>query len=211
VPVSLALLLAYMAVALPAPAYAQWWISEMPSEREVVAKIQGEDTLDSLARQHAAFDRLRFVMGKMLRDREFDPTPPQERLLATYRAGPTGAAAQAMAASPSSEARKEWFARAFEYAADDAFRAEVMKAFFSKPGTSGSSAAGGAEPVLAPVVAGRRQLVHHAGLGRHEGNEQELRDPVADRCLEPRVAQVDEHDADLAAVVGVDQAGAVDD
>ena len=92
VTLSLALLLACMAVALPVPAHAQWWLSEMPSEQEVVAKIQGQDTLDSLARQHAAFDQLRVVMGKLLRNREFDPTPAQERLLRTYQAGPAGPA-----------------------------------------------------------------------------------------------------------------------
>jgi hypothetical protein len=125
-------LLVVAAAALPAPAYAQRWLSEMPSEREVVAKIKGEDSLDSLARQHAAFDQLRFVMGKMLGRREFNPTAAQERMLSTYRSGPDGAAGQAMAASPSSDARKEWYERAFNYAADDKFRAHVMRTFFSR-------------------------------------------------------------------------------
>ena len=69
----------------------------------------------------------------------------------------------------------------------------------------------GAEPVRAAIVARRGQLVDHARVGHDERHEHELGDAVAGGGLEARVAQVHEHHADLAAVVGIDQAGTVDD
>ena len=56
----------------------------------------------------------------------------------------------------------------------------------------------------------RRQLVDHERVRGNERHEQQLGDAVARMRLEPGVAEIDQHDADLAAVVRVDQPGAVD-
>ena len=71
-------------------------------------------------------------------------------------------------------------------------------------------ASGGAEPGLAAAVVARRQLADHAHLGREAGDEQQLGDPVAGVALVGLLAEVHEHDLDLAAVGRVDQARAVD-
>ena len=72
-------------------------------------------------------------------------------------------------------------------------------------------AARGSEAVGAALVGGRRQRLDDARLGREERHEQQLRDAVAGLALVALLAEVDQHDPDLAAVGRVDQAGAVDD
>src|SRR3982750_4904896 len=63
----------------------------------------------------------------------------------------------------------------------------------------------------ATIVAAVGQLVDDRDVRRGERHEQQLGDPVAGGGAERLLAEVDEHDADLATVVGVDQARAVDD
>ena len=60
------------------------------------------------------------------------------------------------------------------------------------------------KPFLAAVVARGRQRFDHAGV-RVTNGRAAAGDPVAGCGLEAGVAEVDEHDADLAPVVGVDQ------
>ena len=72
-------------------------------------------------------------------------------------------------------------------------------------------AARGAEAVGAAPVGRLRQRVDDPRGGRDERHEQQLRDPVAGLAPVGLVAEVDEHDADLAAVARVDQPGPVDD
>jgi hypothetical protein len=129
VPVPLVLALLF----LPASASAQWWFSEMPSEPEVVAKVKGADTADTLARQNAAFDQLASVLRTMQSPRQFsNPPPAHRRLLSTYGSGASGARERAVASSGSAEDRRAWTQLAFGYSADDAFRDEIMQTFFSQ-------------------------------------------------------------------------------
>jgi hypothetical protein len=126
-PVSLVLALLFQ----PASASAQSWFSEMPSEREVVAKVKGADRGDTLARQNAAFDQLASVLRTMQSRRQFS-NPAHRRLLTTYGTGASGAREQALASIGSAEDRTAWNQLAFGYSADDAFRDEIMQTFFSQ-------------------------------------------------------------------------------
>src|SRR5438874_11034769 len=64
-----------------------------------------------------------------------------------------------------------------------------------------------AEPTGA--ARGALQLVDVHELRSRDGRDDELRDAPAARQLDALLAEIDEDDADLAAVVGVDRAGAV--
>ena len=89
--------------------------------------------------------------------------------------------------------------------------AERYDRYVNVNGDSDGLAARGAEARGAALVRGGGQLVDDARERGDERHEQELGDPVADLALVGLGAEVDEHDADLAAVGGVDQARAVDD
>ena len=117
------------ALAMSAPAGAQGWLKEMPSEQEVVAEIRGEDRLDTLARQSAAFHHLYSAAGRLLGEKQLDPTPAQERLLRNYETGRDGAQARA---GTSTATQAAWLKLADGYFADEAFRAEVLRTFLSK-------------------------------------------------------------------------------
>src|SRR5690242_2882776 len=110
--------------------------------------------------------------------------------------------------SPSSSASRASSSRFFSRCAGET---EPTSANVMRPSSTAASAAGGAEAVLAAVVGRGRQLVDHADVRRHAWDEQELGDAVAGPRLEPRLAEVHQHDADLAAVVRIDQPRGVDE
>jgi hypothetical protein len=121
--------LAAAVVAAPVRAAEPEWVTQMPSAREVIAKVKGHDWLDTQARRYATFERLVAITSELEGPREFNPTPAERQVAFQYRQNVGKLAGQAQSLPPPRRAR--WFKRARAYEANARFNSQLIATFLS--------------------------------------------------------------------------------
>jgi hypothetical protein len=132
-------LLATLVFAASAGALDPPYLDEMPSVERVLREIQGQDRLDTLARQVAAFEQLMKMVEVMAGKRRFRLTRDEQRIKAMYNTAFWKMQQDTLNSFDPAETKRlamespraKWWELETRYSHDPALRDEILQRFFS--------------------------------------------------------------------------------